>query len=320
MNAVTVRVPAKINLALSVGAPRKDGFHELATLFCAVSLYDSVTIEHCAGGPAVVVKGPHAAGVPVDGRNLAVRAACLLAADTHHDPAVRLTLHKGIPVAGGMAGGSADAAGALVAAAALWGEQLEPSRLSALAAQLGSDVPFPLLGGMAVGESRGERLTPVRSGGPFWWVVATVPGGLSTPAVFGRHDSLQDEQTVAPSRPRLPEGLLAAVETGDAAALAAVLCNDLQSAACSLRPDLRDVLAYGRGVGALASLLSGSGPTCLFLAEGSAHAAELSALINASPHVAETHVVRGPVPGAHVIAPEDAARVDLDNDAGSLAY
>ncbi|WP_199485298.1 4-(cytidine 5'-diphospho)-2-C-methyl-D-erythritol kinase [Actinomadura craniellae] len=297
---MTVRVPAKVNLQLGVGPLRADGYHDLVTVFHAVSLFDEVTAEP-SDRLAVSVRGDSVdvRGVPLDGGNLAARAAVLLAGRLGVEPAVSLHIRKAIPVAGGMAGGSADAAAALVACARLWGADHED--LPKLAAELGSDVPFSLLGGTAIGLGRGEVLTPVPVRGPFHWVFACADGGLSTPAVYAECDRLREVAGRPVGRPEAARELLAALESGDARALGGALDNDLQPAAVELRPALRDTLAAGRAAGALGALVSGSGPTCAFLAESAEHAADLAAAVRAAG-VAETVVrAHGPVPGATVI-------------------
>ncbi|MBB1242402.1 4-(cytidine 5'-diphospho)-2-C-methyl-D-erythritol kinase [Streptomyces durbertensis] len=294
---VTVRVPAKVNVQLAVGPPRPDGFHDLANVFLAVGLYDEVTATR-AGGLELTCSGPDASLVPLDGSNLAARAAVRLAAHHNLRPDVRLHISKDIPVAGGMAGGSADAAGALLACDALWGTATPREELLAICAELGSDVPFPLVGGAALGEGRGERLTPLPVGGAFHWVFATADGGLSTPAVYREFDRLTGGRAPEPA----PSAeLLAALDAGDATALAAALSNDLQPAALSLRPSLRETLDAGTGAGALAALVSGSGPTCAFLA-ADADAAELIAKALAASGTCRTaRVAASPARGAEVL-------------------
>ncbi|HEX2315589.1 MAG TPA: 4-(cytidine 5'-diphospho)-2-C-methyl-D-erythritol kinase [Thermomonospora sp.] len=297
MTTTTVRVPAKVNLQLAVGPLRDDGYHDLVNVFHAVSLFDEVTAEP-AGALSVRVEGASVEGVPLDDDNLAVRAARLLAARTGVEPAVALTIRKAIPVAGGMAGGSADAAAALVACARLWGVTAD---LHDLAATLGSDVPFALLGGTAVGTGRGEVLTPVEAAGRFHWVFALADGGLSTPAVYAECDRLREAAGVRPGPPEASRALMDALAAGDAKALGAALANDLQEAALSLRPSLAATLAAGRERGALGALVSGSGPTCAFLTESADHAAALAASL-AEAGVARSAVpAHGPVPGATVI-------------------
>ncbi|NYE45527.1 4-diphosphocytidyl-2-C-methyl-D-erythritol kinase [Spinactinospora alkalitolerans] len=241
--------------------------------------------------------GPRAADVPLDSGNLAARAAALLARETGAGTPVGIHLHKTIPVAGGMAGGSADAAATLVACDTLWRTGLARADLLALAARLGSDVPFPLVGGTAVGTGRGELLEPVPCGGRFHWVFALAEEGLSTAAVFGEYDRLRPG---APE-PGLDADLMAALAAGDAAALGAALSNDLERAAFSLRPRLRGVLAVGREAGALGAIVSGSGPTCAFLAADEAGAAEVAAALEDSGRCGRTVRAHGDVPGATLL-------------------
>ncbi|MEO3750412.1 4-(cytidine 5'-diphospho)-2-C-methyl-D-erythritol kinase [Streptomyces sp. B6B3] len=302
MSSVTVRVSGKVNVQLAVGPPRPDGFHDLANVFLAVALHDRVTVTP-APRLTVSCAGPGAEQVPLDGDNLAARAATVLAAHHGRAPDVRLDIAKDIPVAGGMAGGSADAAAALVACDALWGTATPAAELAELAAGLGSDVPFALLGGAALGEGRGERLTPLPVGGTFHWVFALADGGLSTPEVYRECDRLRAAAADDVPAPRPDGALLAALRAGDAAALAARLdaANDLQPAALSLRPALADTLAAGRAAGALAGLVSGSGPTCAFLAADAPGAAALAARLSASGTCRTARAATAPAAGPTTI-------------------
>jgi 4-diphosphocytidyl-2-C-methyl-D-erythritol kinase len=310
---VTVRAPAKINLELRVGPLRADGYHELATVFHAVAVFDDLTAEPAEPGEGITltIDGAGAGGtanqVPTDASNLAVRAALLLAErvglDVGQDAGARLHLRKSIPVAGGMAGGSADAAAALVACDALWNAGLNREQLHELAAELGSDVPFALLGGTAIGSGRGERLTPALARGEYHWVVATADHGLSTPAVYAEIDRMRAAGEVpAPDpEPQIGDRLMQALRAGDAEALGGCLVNDLQPAACSLDPILERALDVGRKVGALGGMVSGSGPTTVFLARDSSQALDLAVALTASGVAADVHRALGPVPGARLV-------------------
>ncbi|MGW1890232.1 4-(cytidine 5'-diphospho)-2-C-methyl-D-erythritol kinase [Streptomyces sp. NPDC002004] len=293
--SVTVRVPAKVNVQLAVGAARPDGFHDLANVFLAVGLYDEVTATP-ADGLRITCSGPDAAQVPLDHSNLAARAALALAERYGRAPDVHLHIAKDIPVAGGMAGGSADGAGALVACDALWGTGAPRDELLAICAELGSDVPFSLVGGAALGTGRGERLQPLEVGGTFHWVFAVADGGLSTPAVYREFDRLSEGVEVP--EPVASPALLDALRTGDAGALAATVSNDLQPAALSLFPALADTLAAGRAAGALASLVSGSGPTTAFLAADADTAHAVADALRASGTCRAVRVTDSPAPGA----------------------
>ncbi|GEK00437.1 4-(cytidine 5'-diphospho)-2-C-methyl-D-erythritol kinase [Streptomyces sp. 1-11] len=296
--SVTVRVPAKVNVQLAVGAARPDGFHDLANVFLAVGLYDEVTVAP-ADELRVTCEGPDADQVPLDRGNLAARAAIALAARRGIEPAVHIHIAKDIPVAGGMAGGSADGAGALLACDALWGVGASRAELLAICAELGSDVPFSLVGGAALGTGRGERLTALETGGTFHWVFAMAGRGLSTPAVFREFDRLAQGRRI-PEPVASPE-LLAALAKGDTDALAASLSNDLQPAALSLFPELADTLEAGRRAGALATLVSGSGPTTAFLTRDAAAAEEIAEALRASGTCRTVRTAAGPVPGATVL-------------------
>jgi len=293
---ITVRAPAKINLHLGVGAPREDGFHPLMTVYHAVDLYDAVTVTPAEDwSVGVVADGPiDVTGVPLGDTNIAVRAGRALAAHHGLDRAARIEIRKGIPVAGGMAGGSADAAAALVALDRLWGLASDDATLFGLAADLGSDVPFALVGRNALGTGRGEeveQLPGVES--PRWWVVVPAAGdGLSTPAVYRRFDELIPD---APPQPRAPHRLVEFLEDPDPD-VAPLLHNDLQPAALDLRPDLAALLEAGEAAGALRGLVSGSGPTCVFLCADESGALEVSRSLRASYDV--VLVASGPVTGA----------------------
>ena len=300
MSDVVVRTPAKINLALMVGPLRPDGFHELASVYQAVGLYDEVRATFVPDGQITVrVTGQQAGKVPLDNGNLAYRAAALLAEHAGVEAGVRLDIVKGIPVAGGMAGGSSDAAAALVACDALWGTKLDRSALLDLAARLGSDVPFCLLGGTAVGSGHGEIVAPALARGTFEWVFALDREGMSTPAVFAHLDRLRGAAAVLP--PRIPEALMAALRSGSATDLGRALANDLQPAALRLRPRLAQVLDAGHEYGALGAVVSGSGPTCAFLARGHGHAVDLSARLAGTGLCSSVRIATGPVPGARVV-------------------
>lgn len=297
---VRVRVPAKINLHLSVGPRRDDGFHGLATVYQAISLYDELTAED-ADDLTLTVRGEGAEDLPTGRRNLAVAAARALAGRLGVPPRVRLTLTKRIPAAAGLAGGSADAAAALVACDALWQAGLSRAALEEIAAGLGSDVPFLVGGGTALGTGRGEAVSPVLATGRWHWVVAVADGELSTPTVYAELDRLRDagEQPVE-SAAGPADRVLAALRGQDPRALAGALANDLAPAALSLRPALRRTLAAGTEEGALAALVSGSGPTCLFLAATREAAAGLAARLAGHGVCRTLHLAHGPVPGARL--------------------
>ncbi len=293
--SVTVRVPAKINLHLGVGAPREDGFHPLMTVFHAVDLYDDVTVEAAADwSVSVIAGGPvDVSGVPTDDANLVVRAGQALV--DHHalDRAARIQIRKGIPVAGGMAGGSADAAATLVALDRLWALDSGDRVLFDLAASLGSDVPFGLVGRNALGTGRGEQVEQLPGVEvPRHWVVVPGTGGLSTPAVYRRFDELTP---AAPEQPRAPYRLVEFLRD-PVADVAPLLHNDLQPAALDLRPELGDLLATGEAAGALRGLVSGSGPTCVFLCASSTAAEAVAERLRATYDVVLT--ATGPVTGA----------------------
>jgi 4-diphosphocytidyl-2-C-methyl-D-erythritol kinase len=299
-SSVTVRVPAKVNLQLSVGPARPDGFHELATVFQAVSLFDEVVARsRPTTGINLTLTGEGEGLLPVDEENIAYRAAALLAQHEGLEPAVDIHIHKSIPIAGGMAGGSADAAATLLACDALWRLSTPRDELMELAAELGSDVPFALHGGTAIGTGRGENLTPVLSRGSFHWVFALADGGLSTPAVYAECDRLRDGRKVP--EPYVSDMLMQAVRAGDPVLLGKAVHNDLQAAAVSLRPSLSQVLEVGEDFGALGSLVSGSGPTCAFVTRDEEHALDIAVALTASGVCRSVRRANGPVVGARVV-------------------
>ncbi len=301
---VHVKVPGKINLALRVGTLQEDGYHDVATAYQAVSLCDEVWATHSADFSIEVDGSVDVSRVPTDGANLAVRAARLLAARTGHDGGAALRVHKRIPVTGGMGGGSADAAGALVACDALWETALPRDELLELAAELGSDVPFALLGGTAIGTGRGDQLSPALATGSFEWVLALADFGLSTPEVYAELDRHRERHRVDIAPPLLAPAVdisvLQALRAGDPVMLAEAMTNDLQPVALQLAPELAGTLELGERSGALVGIVSGSGPTIAFLAPDTDSAIGLQVSLSAAGLTALR--AHGPVPGARVIA------------------
>jgi 4-diphosphocytidyl-2-C-methyl-D-erythritol kinase len=295
---VTVRVPAKVNLHLAVGDARRDGYHDLVTVYQALSLSDEVTVA-VSDNPGVEVHGEGAALVPTGADNLAWRAVRLLAKYAGREPKVRVVIGKGIPVAGGMAGGSADAAAALVGLSALWRLDLGRDELIEKAAELGSDVPFALHGGTALGTGRGERIIPVLARHTYHWVIALDHRGLATPEVYTELDRLRANSS--PLRAGAVEPVLEALASGDPRQLALLLGNDLQAAAISLRPTLRRTLRAGVAAGALAGMVSGSGPSCAFLCMDGDSAVRVAAELAGAGVCRTVRVAHGPVPGAKLV-------------------
>jgi len=305
---VTVRAPSKINLHLGVGDVRADGYHDLCTVFQALSLTDEVTVA-VADEPGIEVHGEGAPTVPTNAENLAWQAARALAGHigrNANDLKIRVVIRKGIPVAGGMAGGSADAAAARVGLAGLWKLEIGRDELATIAASLGSDVPFALHGGTALGTSRGELLVPVLTRHTFHWVLALDHDGLSTPKVYAELDRLRADGD--PPRLGPVEPVLEALAAGDPRQLAPLLGNDLQAAAVSLRPGLRRTLRAGVSAGALAGVVSGSGPTCAFLCESADGALRIAAELAGAGVCRTVRVAHGPVPGTRVVGGDEAPR------------
>lgn len=299
MTPVTVRVPAKINLQLSVGPPRADGYHDLVTVFHAVSLFDEITVTP-AERDEVTVTGEGASQIPANGDNLALKAVdAMRAAMPGIGEPVRVEIRKRIPVAAGLAGGSADAAAALVACNELWNAGLTSQQLCELAADVGSDVAFAVLGGTAVGRGRGELLTKALvPNAQYHWVLAFADGQLATPAVYARTDELRQDAAV--TAPELDAALMAALRAGDPVRVGKALSNDLQPAALALFPALRKTLDTGREFGALGALVSGSGPTCLFLARSSERALALAVSLSGAGVCRTVATATGPAPGAMI--------------------
>ena len=303
-DVVHVTAPGKINVALDVGALLDDGYHEVASIYQAVGLYEDI-YAYPADDFSVHFSGDlDVSTIPMDSSNLAIKAAMLVAKHAKYRGGVRLEITKNVPVAGGMGGGSADAAGALVACDALWNTKLSKDTLFNLAAELGSDVPFALMGGTAIGTGRGDNLSPVLTNhGQFEWVLVLADFGLSTPDVYAELDAHryrhQADILPAPQIPFVNTSVLQALRAGDPHMLAESMTNDLQAPALHIQPSLVKTLEFGEENGALAGIVSGSGPTLAFLVEDSQAATDLHATLSAAGH----HAVRafGPVPGARVV-------------------
>ncbi len=317
--AVTVRVPAKVNLQLAVGPARPDGYHGVVTVYQALSLFDEVTVRP-AERNKIVVTGEDADAVPTGPANLASQAATALARATgrrgRDRSAVRIEIRKRIPMAAGLAGGSADAAATLVACNELWRTGLSQKDLCEVGAGLGSDVPFALIGGTAVGRGRGEQLTAALVAGTYHWALAFAAGGLSTPEVYATCDRLRaaraaggGDGTVSAGAfdPELSGPLMTALRSGDPAAVGPALVNDLQPAAITLRPELRRALTEGREHGAVGAIVSGSGPTCAFLARDARQARDLAVSLTGAGICRGVAVASGPVPGAAIVAAGEPA-------------
>lgn len=300
---VFVKAPAKINLQLSVGAKGDDGYHDLATVFQAVSLFDEIKVSTGESGSGILLRftgeNPRISNLPTNNKNLAYKAAQLFAQRKKVPLDLVIEIKKQIPIAGGMAGGSANAAGVLVALDALYETKMSKDELITIARQLGSDVPFSLTGGTAVGTGRGDRLTPALARGTFHWVLAYSSQGLSTPAVYEECDRLR--QGFAQRQPRVSEELMHALSSGDPVTLGKSLVNDLQAAACSLRPALKLALSAGMDSGAIGALVSGSGPTVAFLAKSDEAAIDLAVALSSTGAVSQLGRAHSPVGGPKVI-------------------
>ncbi|PPF78710.1 4-(cytidine 5'-diphospho)-2-C-methyl-D-erythritol kinase [Subtercola sp. Z020] len=301
--AVHVRAPGKINVFLKVGAVMPDGYHDVATAYQAVSLYEDVRATDADDFSVSFTGSIDSSNLPTDGSNLAIRAARMLAHRAGFRGGVHLEISKNVPIAGGMGGGSADAAATLLACDTLWGTELGREELLGLAARLGADVPFAFTGGTAIGTGRGDRLSPALAKGQFQWVLALADYGNATPEVYTELDRHRDRhaQDIFPAQtqPTVDADVLQALRAGDPHMLAESLHNDLQAPALHLAPQLASVLEVGEANGALAGIVSGSGPTVAFLAADLDGALELQIALSAGRHT----VVRatGPVHGARVV-------------------
>ncbi|MDR5698806.1 4-(cytidine 5'-diphospho)-2-C-methyl-D-erythritol kinase [Agromyces aerolatus] len=314
--SVHVRAPGKVNLFLRVGDAGADGYHDVATAYQAVSLYEDV-FARPDDRISVSFTGPmDTSQLPTGSTNLAMKAAKLFARTTGVTAGIRLEIEKHVPIAGGMGGGSADAAATLLACDALWGTDLPRDAMLRMAAKLGADVPFALMGGTAIGTGRGDRLSPALGTGRFHWVLAVADFGLSTPEVYRQLDVMRAERATRASGstratasadgagsavPTVDATVLHALRAGDAARLATALDNDLQAAALRLAPGLADLIDLGEQSGALTGIVSGSGPTVAFLTEDSDSAIALQISLSAA-RVTALHV-HGPVHGARVMVP-----------------
>ena len=298
---VVARVPAKVNLQLAVGPLGNDGFHEVTTVFQAISLFDDVTVATAPenNGISIQITGQTSTGVPSDNSNLAVKAATLMIKKYDLPNDLNIKLKKEIPVAGGMAGGSADAAGVIVGLDSLFELGLSRDEMEMVGSKIGADVPFSICGGVAIGTGRGDQITPALFKGSYNWVLALSGQGLATPSVYAECDRLREGLSI--STPVVSEQLMQALRAGDAKALGKSLSNDLQPAACSLRPALRLVLDVGIDYGALGGIVSGSGPTVVFLVKDDDHAMDLTVALSSSGVISSVVRASGAVAGARII-------------------
>jgi 4-diphosphocytidyl-2-C-methyl-D-erythritol kinase len=302
VKSVTVRVPAKVNLQLSVGPKEADGYHNLVSVFQAISIFDDITIKlgEPGSGVTISVSGDQTHGVPADANNLAAKAVALISKEYDLTVDAHIDIKKSIPVAGGMAGGSADAAGTIIGIDYLYSLDMTREEMIEIAAKIGSDVPFMLSGGTAIGTGHGDQLTAALSRGTYHWVLAVSTVGLSTPAVYAECDRLRGELEIV--EPQTNEALMQSLLAADAPGVGSALVNDLQLAACSLRPAIRLVLDVGQEYGALGSIVSGSGPTVAFLVADQDSGLDLAVALTSSGVVGSVVQAYGPVAGAKVIS------------------
>ena len=302
VKSVTVRVPAKVNLQLSVGPKEADGYHNLVSVFQAISIFDDIIIKlgEPGSGLTISVTGDQTHGVPADANNLAAKAVSLISKEYDLTVDAHIEIKKSIPVAGGMAGGSADAAGTIIGIDYLYSLDMTREEMTEIAAKIGSDVPFMLSGGTAIGTGHGDQLTAALSRGTYHWVLEVSTVGLSTPAVYAECDRLRGELEIV--EPQTNEALMQSLLAADAPGVGAALVNDLQLAACSLRPAIRLVLDVGQEYGALGAIVSGSGPTVAFLVADQDSGLDLAVALTSSGVVGSVVQAYGPVAGAKVIS------------------
>jgi 4-diphosphocytidyl-2-C-methyl-D-erythritol kinase len=302
VKSVTVRVPAKVNLQLSVGPKEADGYHNLVSVFQAISIFDDITIKlgEPGSGLTISISGDQTHGVPADANNLAAKAVALISKEYDLTVDAHIEIKKSIPVAGGMAGGSADAAGTIIGIDYLYSLDMTREEMIEIASKIGSDVPFMLSGGTAIGTGHGDQLTAALSRGTYHWVLAVSTVGLSTPAVYAECDRLRGELEIV--EPQTNEALMQSLLAADAPGVGAALVNDLQLAACSLRPAIRLALDVGQEYGALGAIVSGSGPTVAFLVADQDSGLDLAVALTSSGVVGSVVQAYGPVAGAKVIS------------------
>jgi 4-diphosphocytidyl-2-C-methyl-D-erythritol kinase len=283
-NLVVASAPGKLNLAFRVGARRADGYHSVVSVYQELSLRETVVVS-ANHEWSLALSGSlpedRLLSVPLDGNNLAFKAAKKLAelAGLVNPYPVAIGIDKQVPVAGGMGGGSADAAATLIALNELWRTGISRERLVAESVHLGADVPFAVLGGTAIGRGVGEKLEPLASSATLHWVMIPNAGGLSTATVFARLDELRaqtfteiDDETHLVA----PHYLIDALAAGNPFDVAEFMHNDLEEAALDLMPSLAITLQDGMRSGALRAMVSGSGPTVALLAGSEASAIDIA--------------------------------------------
>lgn len=284
---LTVRAHAKINVFLRVLNRSVDGYHALETLIVPIDLRDDVSVTS-ADTLTLQVTGERAADVPAGPDNLALRTAAALGEAAGFGPGsmpgADIRIHKRIPAAAGMGGGSADAAATLRALNELWDTGLDQTGLSTIASTLGSDVPALLASGAVFATGRGEHVTPVRMP-TTWWVIRPFPFGVRTPDAFAWWDL---EGTTGPD----PRVVVAAAEAGNVAPLGSSLFNDLQGPVCARHPEVADVIEAFEEAGAFGAVMTGSGPTVVAVARDLEHATGLAEAVPGSI------VTTGPPPSA----------------------
>ena len=309
LDQATASAPGKINLFFAVGPLLPDGFHSVASVYQALDLREAVSVAPSSQWNVSVsgaLSDEQIASVPTGEDNLVVRAVKLVAklAGLPEAAAVsELAIYKNVPVAGGMGGGSADAAAAMVAANELWASGLSMAQMTEAAVELGADVPFSLMGETAIGLGRGEKLTLVDQVAPLHWVLVVADRGLSTPAVYKRLDELRSARGEDPTKvdeAAVPAEFISAVQSGDVARVAKAIKNDLQEAALDLMPELADTIAAGIAAGALAGMVSGSGPTVALLAEDEESAERIANIL--AFQGLEAIAATGPAAGATLAA------------------
>jgi 4-diphosphocytidyl-2-C-methyl-D-erythritol kinase len=293
-SSISASAPGKVNLFFAVGALGDDGYHQVVSVYQALNLREVVTVQFAESWQVLVtgsIPVEQLAQVPTSQENLVVRAAKVLLDKfaVAEDRAVNFHIFKNVPVAGGMGGGSADAAAALLAVNELANLNLSNADLHRLGSELGADVPFSLLGGTAVGTGHGTALEQITNVKQLNWVLVTNPRGLSTPSVYRKLDEIRAAKNQDPTKvstPKVPQELISALQSGNPQVIAKLLHNDLQEAAVALMPELTETMNAGLAAGALAAMVSGSGPTVALLALDKDHADSIATSLKNLGHSA----------------------------------
>jgi 4-diphosphocytidyl-2-C-methyl-D-erythritol kinase len=255
LSPVVIKAYAKLNLYLDVVGKRSDGYHDIKTVFQSISLHDMLRLIPNPAEVEVVTAHPN---MPSQKQNLAYKAAVVFQQETETYRGVSIVLEKNIPIGAGLGGGSADAAATLAGLNLLWGTNLDEEVLLRMAARVGSDVPFCLMGGRAAGSGRGEKLTKLPMGAPLWFVIATPPFSVSTADVYRNLNA----PASGPEREKeVSEKFRQVLECLHAGNLKDVLCSVMEQVVLKRYPELKELKRDLQRAGCSAAVMSGSGPT-----------------------------------------------------------